>query len=82
MEREPNFFRDHYEAVLDVCFIAIVTFIVFFLNLHTRVQIGLAIACALVFIWGFHSHGADDRPCGADVSGEPVARSKGGFHPQ
>lgn len=79
---ERNFFRDHYEAVLDLFFIAIVTFIIFFLNIHRNVQIGLAIACALALIWGFHSRGADDRPCGADVSGEPVARSKGGFPPQ
>lgn len=76
---ERHFFREHYEAVLDAFFIAVVTFIVFVLNLHKGVQIGLAIACALVLIWGFHSRGADDRPCGADVSGEPVARSKGGF---
>jgi MFS superfamily sulfate permease-like transporter len=81
MDREPHFFRDHYEAVLDVCFIAVVTFIIFFLNIHRGVQIVLAIACALVLIGGFHSPGADDRPCGADVSGEPIARSKGGFSP-
>ena len=67
----------HYEFFLDVFYVAVLTFLIFCLHLFTAVQIGLAIACALVLVWILHSDDADQRPCGADVSGEPVARSRG-----
>ena len=68
----------HYEFVLDVFYVALLAFLVFFMHLFKGVQIGLAIACALVVVAILHTRDTDKRPCGADVSGEPVARSRGG----
>jgi MFS superfamily sulfate permease-like transporter len=64
----------HYEFVLDVFYVALLAFLIFFMHLFTGVQIGLAIACAVVLVWILHARDTDTRPCGADVSGEPVAR--------
>jgi MFS superfamily sulfate permease-like transporter len=74
-----GFFTRHYEIVLDVFYIAVLAFLIFFMHLFKGVQIGLVIACALVLAGILHSGGTDERPCGADVSGEPVARRRGGF---
>jgi MFS superfamily sulfate permease-like transporter len=76
---ERHFFRDHYEFVLDAWHIALLACLIFFMNLFKGVQIGLVIACSLVLVWIFHSRGTDEPPCGAGVSGEPVARRKAGF---
>jgi MFS superfamily sulfate permease-like transporter len=73
-----EFLVRHYELELDVFYVALLAFLVFFLHLFKGVQIGLAIACALVVVGILHSRDADQRPCGADVRGEPVARHKVG----
>ena len=67
----------HYEFLLDVFYVALLAFLVFFMHLFKGVQIGLAIACALAVVGILHTRDTDKRPCGADVSGEPVARSRG-----
>ncbi|HEX4003873.1 MAG TPA: hypothetical protein VHX36_14580 [Candidatus Acidoferrales bacterium] len=82
METTHNFFRDHYEFILDVCYIALLASLIFFFNLFKGVQIGLVIACALTFIWVLHFQAGGEPPCGSEVSGEPVARSRGGFEPE
>ncbi|MGC2332751.1 MAG: hypothetical protein WA581_14950 [Candidatus Acidiferrales bacterium] len=74
-----EFLVRHYEIELDVFYIALLVLLIFFMHLFTGVQIGLVIACALVIAVILHSRGTDDRPCGADVSGEPVARHRGSF---
>jgi MFS superfamily sulfate permease-like transporter len=74
-----EFFKRHYELELDVFYIALLTLLIFFLHLFRGVQIGLVIACALVLVWILHTRDTDDRPCGADVSGEPVARHRSGI---
>jgi MFS superfamily sulfate permease-like transporter len=74
-----EFFKRHYEFELDVFYIALLAFLIFFMHLFRGVQIGLVIASALVLVWILHARDTDDRPCGADVSGEPVARHRGGF---
>jgi MFS superfamily sulfate permease-like transporter len=74
-----EFLVRHYELELDVFYIAVLAFLIFFLNLFRGVQIGLVIATAVVLVWILHSRDGDDRPCGADVSGEPVARHRGSF---
>lgn len=81
METTHSFFTDHYQFILDVWHIALLAFLIFFLHLHTQVQIGLLIACALVFIWIFHLRADGEPPCGSDLGGEPVARGRGGFEP-
>jgi len=72
----------HYEFFLDVWYIALLGLLTFFMNLFTGVQIGLVIAVAVALVWVLHSRDDDPRPCGAEVSGEPVVRSRGGFQPQ
>jgi len=74
-----EFLVRHYEMELDVFYITVLTFLIFFMHLFTAEQIGLAIACALVIVGILHSGDADRRPCGADVSGEPVARRRSDF---
>lgn len=74
-----EFLVRHYEMELDVFYIALLAFLIFFMHLFTGVQIGLVVACALVLVWILHSRDTDRRPCGADVSGEPVVRSRGRF---
>jgi MFS superfamily sulfate permease-like transporter len=71
----------HYEFFLDVSYIVLLALLIFFMNLFSGVQIGLAIACAVVLVWVLHSRDTDKRPCGAEVSGEPISRSRGGFQP-
>jgi hypothetical protein len=79
---ERHFVLDHYEFILDVWYIALLAMVIFFLNLSKSVQIGLLIACGVAMIWALHTGGgAEEPPCGSEVSGEPVARSKGGFRP-
>ena len=72
-----DFVVRHYEFLLDVFYVALLAFLVFFMHLFKDVQIGLAIACAFVVVGILHTRDTDKRPCGADVSGEPVARSRG-----
>ncbi len=67
----------HYEFFLDVFYVALLALLIFFMHLFKGVQIGLTVACALVVVGILHSGDPDKRPCGADVSGEPVARSRG-----
>jgi MFS superfamily sulfate permease-like transporter len=74
-----EFLVRHYEIELDVFYITLLALLIFFMHLFTGVQIGLVIACALVLAGILHSRGTDNRPCGADVSGEPVARHRGSF---
>ena len=74
-----DFLVRHYEFFLDVWYIVLLALLIFFMHLFKGVQIGLAIASALVFVWILHARDTDQRPCGADVSGEPVARHRGGF---
>lgn len=77
-----EFLTRHFELVLDIFYIAVLAFLIFFFNLFTGVQIGLVIACAVVLVWILHARGAQDPPCGWGVSGEPVARGRGGFEPE
>jgi MFS superfamily sulfate permease-like transporter len=74
-----DFLVRHYELELDIFYIAVLAFLIFFMHLFTGVQIGLVVACALVLVWILHARDTDQRPCGAEVSGEPVSRSRGGF---
>lgn len=77
---ERHFFADHYEFILDAWHIALLAALIFFLNISTGVQIGLLAACAAAMIWVLHTGAIpDDAPCGWDVKGEPVARSRGGL---
>ena len=82
METTHSFFEDHYELILDVWHIALLAALIFFFNLVTGVQIGLAIACGVALIWVFHLRANGEPPCGSEVSGEPVARGRGGFEPE
>ncbi|HTZ99243.1 MAG TPA: hypothetical protein VMB02_02860 [Candidatus Aquilonibacter sp.] len=72
-----NFFTRHYELELDLFHIALVAFLIFFFNLVKGVQIGLAVAVALVFVWMFHALGRNEPPCGSDFGGQPIARMRG-----
>jgi hypothetical protein len=76
---ERHFLKDHYKLILEAWHIALLTFLIFFMNLPRGVQIGLVIACSLVLVWVFHAGGANDQPAGAGVSGEPIARHRVGF---
>ena len=78
---ERHFAIDHYEFILDAWYIVLLAGLIFFLNISTGVQIGLLIASAVALIWALHT-GANEAPCGSEVSGEPVARSKGSFQAQ
>ena len=82
METTHHFFKDHYEFILDAWHIALLALLIFFFNLFKGVQIGLVIACAAVLIWVFHFRANGEPPCGSEVSGEPVARGRGGFEAQ
>jgi len=75
---ERHFLADHYEFILDAWHIILLAGIIFFLNISKGVQVGLLIASAVALIWALHT-GTNEAPCGSEVSGEPVARSKGGF---
>ena len=77
---EENFFVKHYKLVWDVCFIALMAFIIFFMHFTRPAQIGALIVAAVLFIWIFNAGSSDEHPSGSEVSGEPVARSRGGFH--
>jgi hypothetical protein len=76
---EKNFFVRHYDFILDVFHIALFAFLIFFMHFARGVQIGSLIVAALVVTWLFNAHRPDEAPCGSEVSGEPVARSRGGF---
>ena len=57
-----DFVVRHYEFVLDVFYVALLAFLVFFMHLFKDVQIGLAIACALVVVGILHTRDTDKRP--------------------
>jgi hypothetical protein len=76
---EKNFFVRNYRVILEVWFIAVIAFVIFFMHFARAVQIGSLIVAAALFIWIFSAGNPDDPPAGAEVSGEPVARSRGGF---
>jgi len=77
---EKNFFVKHYRIVLEVCFIALMAFVIFFMKFARGAQIGALVVAAALFVWIFNAGSPDEHPSGSEVSGEPIARSRGGFH--